>query len=285
MNRLFPFAAIVALALPSLASAAQSYDNCTGFIDSLPATISTQGTWCLRHDVNTAVTSGKAITISTNNVTIDCNDFKIGGLAAGVGTTTNGIFADNRFNATVRRCNVRGFGYGIYFTNGGSHQIENNNLDSNTVMAIYADAPGSTISSNLVIDTGGSSTVLGNAYGVFAANGVDVLGNTINGVAATPSSGNATSYGIYTLNNGDASVAGNRVRGLTASGTGTTYGVKNITSGHTIVRDNDVQGAGVASSIGVSCSSNQSTARDNVIAGFSTGIDTCVSDGNTVNSN
>src|SRR5690348_2627551 len=63
MNRLFPFAAILVLAslgpaLPLPARAAQSYDNCTGFIDSVPATVSTQGTWCLRHDANTAITSG-----------------------------------------------------------------------------------------------------------------------------------------------------------------------------------------------------------------------------------
>ncbi|HEY0661599.1 MAG TPA: hypothetical protein VGD21_09825, partial [Lysobacter sp.] len=61
---------------PAPAQAAQSYDNCTGFIDSLPATITTQGTWCLRKDLSTAMSSGNAITIATNNVTIDCNDFK-----------------------------------------------------------------------------------------------------------------------------------------------------------------------------------------------------------------
>jgi hypothetical protein len=39
---------LFALALPfasSTADAAQSYDNCTGFIDALPAVITTQGTW------------------------------------------------------------------------------------------------------------------------------------------------------------------------------------------------------------------------------------------------
>ncbi len=65
------------------AHAAESYDNCTGFIDSVPATITTQGTWCLRKNLATNITTGNAITIATNNVTIDCNDFKIGGLAAG----------------------------------------------------------------------------------------------------------------------------------------------------------------------------------------------------------
>ena len=275
-----PFAALLLLAsLAPPAHAAQSYDNCTGFIDSVPATVSGQGTWCLRHDLNTAISSGTAITVAANNVTIDCNDFKVGGLAAGTGTATSGIYANTRFNVIVRHCNVRGFRNGIYFSAGGGHLIEDNSLDSNTVIAIYADSPGSTLRGNRVIDTGGSTTAPGNAYGISVANGVDVLDNTINGVAATADAGgNASSYGIITNANGDASVSGNRVRGLAASGTGTTYGVWNGNSGRLIVRDNDVQGTAVTGSIGVSCTNSQATARDNVIAGFATEIANCLSD-------
>ena len=69
----------------SPALAAESYDNCTGYIESLPASISTQGTWCLRKDLATGMASGNAIEVKANNVVIDCNDFKIGGLAAGAG--------------------------------------------------------------------------------------------------------------------------------------------------------------------------------------------------------
>jgi hypothetical protein len=105
-------------------------------------------------------------------------------------------------------------------------------------------------------------------------------------VAATPDgSSDATAYGIYTATNGDGSVAGNRVRGLVASGTGLTYGIYNVDSGRMITRDNDVQGSGVAGSIGVRCTNNRATARDNVIAGFTTGILNCLSDGDTVNPN
>jgi hypothetical protein len=35
----------------------------------------------------------------------------------------------------------------------------------------------------------------------------------------------------------------------------------------------------------VSCTNNQATARDNVIAGFASGIDNCLSESNTVNTN
>src|SRR5688500_982965 len=114
-------------AMPT-ARAAESYDNCTGFIDSLPATISTQGTWCLRKDVSTSMTSGIAITVAANNVTVDCNDFKIGGLAAGNDSSAFGIFTD-RQNVTVRHCSIRGFFYGIYLI-GAGNLIEDNLLDN-----------------------------------------------------------------------------------------------------------------------------------------------------------
>src|SRR5690606_28675588 len=52
------------LLVPHAARAAQSYDTCTGFIDSLPATINSQGTWCLRGNVSTAITSGNAIEVA-----------------------------------------------------------------------------------------------------------------------------------------------------------------------------------------------------------------------------
>src|SRR5436190_3292229 len=62
-------------------------------IASLPAVITTQGVFCLTHDLTTAITSGTAIDIQVNNVTIDCNGCKIGGLAAGTSSTTRGIYA------------------------------------------------------------------------------------------------------------------------------------------------------------------------------------------------
>ena len=270
-----PAIALLVPALPLPARAAQSYDNCTGFIDSLPATITTQGTWCLRQDLSTSVISGHAITIATNNVTIDCNDFKLGGLAAGAGTLAVGIYAENRLNLTVRHCNIRGFRYGLVAA-GGGHLVERNGFDANTYIAINIEAaPGSTIRGNRVIDTGGSTSVAGSAYGIYVTGGVDVLDNTVNGVAATPSGGNSWAYGIRTNSNGEGSVSGNRVRGLAASGTGTIYGIYNANSARLVVRDNDVQGNGVAGSGGLHCSTSNSRAKDNIVNGFATGISGC----------
>src|SRR5690606_14654473 len=139
---------------------AETHDTCAGFIDSVPAVISTQGVWCLRGDVSTAQTSGSAIEIAANNVTIDCNGYKIGGLAAGSSSAANGIYAYGRMNITVRNCNIRGFLHGIslFGSNAGGHLVEDNRLDGNLYvgMDIYGD--NNTVQRNQVYDTGGGTS-------------------------------------------------------------------------------------------------------------------------------
>jgi len=148
------------------AHAAESYDNCTGFVTSLPAVISTQGTWCFKQDLATSITNGNAITIAANNVTLDCNDFKLGGLAAGVGTHAYGIYGGGygagRSNITIRHCNVRGFYIGVYFegTNGGGHTIEDNRFESNTYFGLQVEGDGSVVRRNRIFDTDGVLTVI-----------------------------------------------------------------------------------------------------------------------------
>ena len=83
--------------------------------------------------MSTAVASGAAITINANNVTLDCNGYKIGGLGAGVGTDAYGVRATDRLNTTVRRCGIRGFHRAIAFdgTNASGGVIEDNRIDNN----------------------------------------------------------------------------------------------------------------------------------------------------------
>src|ERR1051325_11632199 len=98
--------ALVGAATPALA--AESYDSCSGFIDTIPATITTQGTWCLQHNL-TSPPGTHAVDIQADNVTIDCNGFKIGNVPAGIDTGSIGIFADSRADINVRHCTILGF--------------------------------------------------------------------------------------------------------------------------------------------------------------------------------
>lgn len=278
---LFLFA--LSLLLPAPASAAQSYDNCAGFIDSLPATISTQGTWCLRRDLSLPSAGSTGLFLTANNITIDCNHYKLGGLSAGAGTSAYGITASGKLNITVRNCNIRGFKYGIYLDGGGGHVVEDNGFDGNTVGALSVTGDGSVVRRNRVLNTGGSSIETGVAFGIAAGLDVDVLDNTVSGVLPTPNGGgHGDAYGISA---GTGSVSGNRVRSVVSLGNGYNYGISinydiNTVLGRAIMRDNEV--VGVGSGVGLYCFSDRDSAKDNVVSGYTSGILGCTDAGGNV---
>lgn len=263
------------LAAPPAVHAAQSYDSCAGFITSLPATISTGGTWCLKQDLATAITSGKAITINSNNVTIDCNEFKLGGLAAGAGTQAYGIYASDRKNATVRNCNIRGFQSGIELigSNSFGHTVEDNRLDGNTYIGMLVRGDSSVVRRNRVYNTGGS-TVAFYAWGIYTQGAVDVLDNTVSGATVLTGS-NGSAVGIQTESASSRVIAGNSVRGLAKDGTGVDYGIYNIGSDRLTLRDNDLIGDGDPTSYGMRCANANGRAMNNTISAFNTAIAIC----------
>jgi hypothetical protein len=253
--------------LPFAAQAGQSYDNCTGFIDSLPANITTQGTWCLRRDLNTAMTAGEAITVAANNVTIDCNHFKIGGLAAGVASRTQGIYSGNRQNITVRNCVVRGFFTGIQMYGGGGHLIEDNRIDNTLYMAIAMSGEGGMIRNNLIKDTGGAPDQVSS---VAISASADAIDNTIEGMFAV---GTDTYVTAISIGLAGAEVRGNRVRGLVVNGAGRATGAYGAKMGITFA-DNRIsssvaiQGWGIAAGALSFCTGN-------TVSRYSTPIQNC----------
>jgi len=282
------FALALLLAGPHTVHAAESYDSCAGFITSIPTVISTPGTWCLRQDLTSAMSNGIAIDIQSDNVAIDCNDFRIDNSAAGVGTNSFGIHADTRSNITVRHCNIRGFAEGISLQGyTGGHVIEDNRLEGNTYIGIYIFAEGAIMRRNQVLNTGGS-TQIASAYGINTISAVDILDNTVSGVTAR-SGGNGEAAGIYgflldsTSNKYDSgnSTNGNRVRGVHKDGTGRAYGIYYydfIPATHVVLRNNVLVGDGDAGSIGLDCPGLTTTngrAKGNVINGFATSIGGC----------
>ena len=275
-------ALLVGLAAFSPAQAGQSYDNCTGFIDSLPATITTQGVWCLRADLSTAISTGNAITVGANNITIDCNHFKLGGLAAGPASLANGI-RSQRINTTVRNCHVRGFHYGVYISSDGGNLVESNRLDGNLNTALFILGQASVVRDNQVLDTGGSTQSPSSTVAIHVGNGADVVGNFVHTVFAVSSSSNK--FGIYAISNDNASIRANRIKGLVPNDSGAIFGMFMASSPGNIIRDNDLQGAPSGTSVGIRCTDASSTARDNVLRGFDTGTVDCTNSGNTVNVN
>ena len=254
-----------ALLASTPAAAAESYDNCTGFIDSLPATVSTQGVWCLRKNVSMNLTTGTAINVTVNNVTIDCNDFKVGGLAAGPTTQAFGIVASGRMNTTVRRCGVRGFNRGIWL-DGSGHLVEDNRLDANTYGGIIVSGDGNRIVGNRVIDTGGGPLAV--SSGIHASG--DVVDNAVDAVFATGD--NTSPFGIVATELG-AEISGNRVRGLVATGTGKAIG-QQASGVAQVIAGNRVAGP-AGNGTGILASGAASFCKDNVVYGFQTTYSSC----------
>lgn len=259
------------------AEAAESYDNCAGFIDSIPTTISTQGVWCLRKDLSGNLGSGAAVTIAANNITIDCNDYKLGNLAAGPATLARGISAQDRANPTIRHCNVRGFATGIDLTGSGA-LVEGNRLDGNTRIGIRVSGDGGVVRDNLVFDTG-SATGYGIAIGIQTDFAVDVLDNRASAVLAlVPANGTGRAVGIWLGENATGLVAHNRISQITyqflGNGSVSFWGIESYATGYPgqTLRIND----NVAPSYVIGCPSSSNTR----VRGNNASIIYCVDDGN-----
>jgi hypothetical protein len=241
------------------ARAGMSYDNCTNFIPSLPATISTQGTWCFKKDLITGITSGAAVTIAANNVTLDCNDFKLGGLSAGIATRAVGVMSNEGTNVTVRNCNIRGFFNGVQILSplGSGHLVENNRLDGNTHIGIKLGGDASVVRGNRISSTGSAEGVSEpvQAVGIWTIGSVDVLENIINGVSARGPSGGA-SVGVYSWINLNGSIIRNNIKNISPTGDGA-YGILlEGPTGYLSVDSNTLTGEWLAGSTGVACTAN-----------------------------
>jgi hypothetical protein len=273
-------ALLLALAALPATSRAETYHTCAGFIDTLPAVLSTQGVWCLRADLSTLIASGAAIDVQTNNVTIDCNGFKIGNLGAGRDTQARAIQASDRRNLTVRGCNIRGFRTGIDISGNntyGGHVIEDNLLEGVVRTGIFGGGDGTQIRRNRLVDIGGPTNT-NTAYGIDVWY-ADVTGNVIDGVFAGTGFANGRAYGIYAT--GGGTIADNRIRGLVTQGSDTSYGIyagSGSGSRMRIVR-NELFGPGTGTTIGIFCLSAEGSMTGNFIADFGTGYSTCTNDG------
>ncbi|SOD57701.1 hypothetical protein [Pseudoxanthomonas wuyuanensis] len=256
----------LALARPAAAETI----NCIN-ITSIPTTITTQGVYCLKQHVWAALASGSAITVMGNNITIDCNNHKIGNLAAGPSTNAIGISASNRINVAVRNCGIRGYRVGVSLLD-GDYRVEDNIFDQNTQTAILVSGDGSSVRRNEVIDTGASSLAgLTEFYGISVAGDVDVIGNTIGGVVASSGS-DGTAYGIRTQDMDAGTVKENRIRNLVSNGSGARRGIwnqngnRNTVEGNTVIMNGGLLGADV----GIRCGDGlilNGASRDNTVLG------------------
>lgn len=234
------FLGLVLTSLLAMSPAHAETTNCTA-ITSLPTTITSQGVYCLTGNLGTSITSGNAVTINANNVTLDMNGFKLGGLGAGDGTLATGISAFQRKNITIKNGIIRGFYRGIRlydnspYTTSQGHVVQNILADQNTRTGIELEGRGITLRNSRVVDTGGS-TQISYAVGIdVTGSGINVLDNQVIRTTSTDS-GNATGILLNLVT--DTMVKDNRLSEVVALGTGAGSGITILNSSDVVVRNN-----------------------------------------------
>lgn len=273
---------VAGLAATAPARAADSLDACTGFIDALPAVVGKAGTWCLRAHLATAATSGAAVTVAANSVTIDCNGYRIRGAMAPTTTTATGIVAANRANVRVRNCLVAGFATGISLS-GPGHEVVDNHVEAIGDVGIVVRSTPGLIRGNRVNDVGfwGERAA---ARGIVADGDVDIVDNDVHRVRGANAD---NSIGAIRSEGGQSNVIlRNRVtdvRNTLAGGTkGLQVGVGNPAS-RTVVRDNTLILTEGGAGTGVSCGAATVLTSGNHVMGWPVGVSAqCASHGDVV---
>jgi hypothetical protein len=271
------------LCAASPARAAESYDGCGAFVSALPAVLTAQGTYCMKQSLATAMTSGDAITIAGNNVTLDCNHFRLHGAGAGAATQAIGIKVDNRLNFTLRNCIVRGFRRGVRITGTASsgHVVVDNRFDGNRQVAIEINGSANTVRRNLILDTG-AMTAEGEVWGIAANGDADIIDNTIDGVVPSGGGTQAGSYGIGLGGSSTSVIQGNRIRNIDG-GNSSDYAIYATAGTFVSIEGNQLtrgQGGGNGN-FGIYCGQD-ATVTDNRLHGYGIALVNCDDDGGNV---
>ena len=216
-------------------------------ISSLPFTINSPGSYYLTDNLTYSSSTGNAITVNVNNVTIDFNGFAITGPGNSFGTP-NGVWMNYRSNVEIKNGTITQFGaYGILEGGGtgvGNRIINMRIVDNGSASfdGIYLLSPASLVRDCSVGKNG--------RYGIYVATGSVVTGNTAyknksDGIVAAFGGSTVAGNATY-LNDGNGITAavGATVKNNTASNNGY-YGINlsgsNLVDGNTAV-DNDTAG-------------------------------------------
>ena len=269
------------------ASAAPALDGCNHFIDTLPATIATPGTWCLRANLVSGTWTGApyaAITITSDDVVLDCNGFGITG--PGINSDYSGVSGYQRNRVTVRRCAVAKYRIGLAFEDydgvASDILLEDNLVTSIGYGGIWSTTRNTVMRGNRVARIGGFE-LSSDYYGIVVQDG-SVIDNTVEDMIwpNDPSGVVHTVYGIRGGGPGHLTIRGNRIRKLKGEYAWGTVGIW-LGGGDATVLENDIAGdmvnaGGQFESVGILCYDAPSHAStvDNVITGFPVAVQNCL---------
>ena len=285
---------ILALVAPSAALA------CTSITESDVTaggyTISSSGDYCFTEDIATNMSSGQAIVIAADDVTIDLNGYELDDTA---GSLSQAIYSNGYDNLTVRNGTIKGFASAVALIGASSsgRLLEDLVVTNNTSSAFRVDGANITVRNNSIFDiTGGSgvetiqlnnadgASVINNyiagslapsshAYGIYLSSGSNVIVKDNRIVDITSEGGFAAP--IYVSSTDDSVFENNYISGTSASTT--TYGFKEAnSSSNNVYTNNHV----IDADYGFYCDSSTSWMRDNTTTGVTTLRSTCTDKGN-----
>jgi hypothetical protein len=194
--------------------------DCT--VVSPPATIGSQGVYCLKGNAVVSLTSGQAILINASNVVLDLNGWVIRNNVA-AGTDDSGsagiVFGADRRRATVRNGTIQGFGNGISFrfpigdAPTGDVIEDLRIVNSKRVGINLHSGKGDLIQRNLILNTGEAAAPAGtNVFGINAGFMATVQSNDV--VTVTPGAGIAAGLSAGS----DSVLLNNRIKDVDGSG-------------------------------------------------------------------
>ena len=258
------FAAALALALGATSAAAQE-TVCSATITALPATITVPGTYCLKTSLSTSAITGAAVSIESDDVTVDLKGFALDGPAVPTAFTI-GVRALERRHVTVRNGTVRGFQVGVLLQSTAAEPaffaVERVRAVENTNVGLrVAGAGHNVVRDNSVLSTGGFDNAIPACIGIDVTGaGSRVENNLVSGLVACPSGG--TRAAIQVSSCVGCVVQGNEL--LSGTVLGSSEGVL-VLSADVLVADNRV--TRFATGLSFTAGAASSRYRDNLTVG------------------
>lgn len=264
--------------------------ECT-VIDTVPYVISSAGVYCLKSKLVSAMGTGSAITINTNNVTLDMNGYRLGGRQAGDTSTAKGIYALNRKNIHIRNGTIRGFFLPISLTDSSSppsisegHLIEDMLVESSYSGGILVRGNNSTIRNNRIFHSGYTAATTGN----YVPSGIDTRGSGVriidNDIHHTFGRNNGGGKGISAARGDNLIILGNRItETLGENGLGM-YGIYTGTgSDRILIKDNVISNATQTGTVAIRIDgSSNELCIGNTILNFASAYPGCTDGGGNV---
>ncbi len=263
------------LTLVHLSPAKAELNSCTE-ITALPFTITVQGVYCLKKNlnVNLTATNSAAITINAGNVTIDFNGFRVNNQAPSTNLAF-GVYAADRKNITLRNGFIRGFYAGIFLAeivadSSASHLVEAMKIADSGIYGVFVHGDKTVLRDNRIIDTGNGPANF--AYGIYLLNADDglIAGNIISGISEV-----TQSFGIVIETSIRIRVIGNEVTDVNNSGDD--RGIIVSLVDYAIIADNRLLNNPAAGFGGISDfgGSTSISCLDNTVAGYVTALLGC----------